>query len=194
MKNDLLTGLNSIKEVYIQLAYKNCDENPDLNEELSSNESEVNEIEESDESNSSENHNKKVFAQSEDENAEYNDEITINRLKMEIEAEVIKYQQIINSNFFIEKKFSTDQFWTKHNLPYLKDIYLPHLSKLYTILSNIPSSSAFIERFFSVCGIVCKKRSLAMLDDLIIKRSVLKSNMVLLNKMNLTEETDEENE
>ena len=44
------------------------------------------------------------------------------------------------------------------------------------ILLNI-QSSAFIERFFSICGVVCTRRATNMKADLIIKRSMLKSNI-----------------
>jgi hypothetical protein len=44
--------------------------------------------------------------------------------------------------------------------------------------------NAFIERYFSICGIICKKRSMAMNDDLIVMRSLLKSNMELLKELN----------
>ena len=57
------------------------------------------------------------------------------------------------------------------------------LANLAFILLNIPSSSHFIERFFSICGVVCGKRSLSMKDDLIIDRSILKSNLHLLNEL-----------
>ena len=44
-------------------------------------------------------------------------------------------------------------------------------------LLSIPASSAFFERFFSICGTVCTKRNGNMGDDLLIKRSFLKSNL-----------------
>ena len=48
------------------------------------------------------------------------------------------------------------------------------MSKLALLLSTIQSTSAFIERFFSVCGVVWKPMASNMKDDLIIKRSILK--------------------
>jgi len=54
---------------------------------------------------------------------------------------------------------------------------MPKLRELFLLLSNIPSTSAYIERFFSITGLVCDKRRLQMSDDLIERRSMLKVNM-----------------
>ena len=48
---------------------------------------------------------------------------------------------------------------------------------------NIPSSSASIERFFSICGVICTQRRGNMDPDTIIKRSMLKVNVTLLEEM-----------
>jgi hypothetical protein len=69
-------------------------------------------------------------------------------------------------------------FWKAHR------VHLPHLFKLAIILLNIKSSSAFIERYFSISGIVCDKRRLNMKDDLIIMRSMMKTNMKILSELN----------
>jgi hypothetical protein len=61
---------------------------------------------------------------------------------------------------------------------------LPNLSKLYIALTTIPGSSSLIERFFSLCGIVCSKRNLRMKEDFIEVKCLLKSNMHLLNELN----------
>jgi hypothetical protein len=50
-------------------------------------------------------------------------------------------------------------------------------------LLNIPASSAFIERFFSLCGAICKSRCGNMTAQTIINRCMLKANMELLNNM-----------
>ena len=50
-------------------------------------------------------------------------------------------------------------------------------------LLNIPASSAFIERYFSICGIVCNKRNQNMRGDLTIIRSLLKANTLILEEM-----------
>ncbi len=48
---------------------------------------------------------------------------------------------------------------------------------------RIESSSALIERFFSICGVVCTRRETIMKADLLIKRS-MKSNMHILAQLN----------
>lgn len=58
------------------------------------------------------------------------------------------------------------------------------------ILLNIKSSSAIIERFFSICGIVNDKRRQNMSDELLITRSLLKANMSTLSEMNETNYDD----
>ena len=57
---------------------------------------------------------------------------------------------------------------------------MPKLAELYFILNNIPSTSASIERFFSIAGIVNDKRRLRMRNDLITQRTMIKANMEVL--------------
>jgi len=59
---------------------------------------------------------------------------------------------------------------------------LPNLFKLALLLLNIPSSSAYVERFFSICGIVNRKRAGNMADETLITRAFIKSNINLLNQ------------
>ena len=51
----------------------------------------------------------------------------------------------------------------------------------------MPSGTAFIERFFSVCGIVCNKRNASMKADLIITKSMLRANIKLFEELNKIE-------
>ena len=69
---------------------------------------------------------------------------------------------------------SSIKFWLDNKKTF------PSLYKLALILFNIPSSSAFVERFFSICGIVNDKRRGNMKDETLINRSFLKSNLDLL--------------
>ena len=73
---------------------------------------------------------------------------------------------------------STKKFWKKESDNF------PYLSKLANILLNINASSSFIERYFSICGIICDQRSGNMSDELICNRCMLKANMPILNQMN----------
>jgi len=74
---------------------------------------------------------------------------------------------------------STAAFWRTngHKFPFLR--------RLALILYNVPSSSAFIERFYSICGHVCKTKSGNYNLDTIIQRSMLKANIQLLEELNL---------
>lgn len=49
--------------------------------------------------------------------------------------------------------------------------------------STIRSSSAFVERLFSICGIIRDKRSENMKEDLFEHRAMLASNIELINKV-----------
>lgn len=75
----------------------------------------------------------------------------------------------------IEKMPSTRSFWLK------KANLYPNLTKAAQIVYNIPSSSAFIERFFSICGITCRKNAGNIGASMIINRSMLKANINLLD-------------
>jgi hypothetical protein len=65
----------------------------------------------------------------------------------------------------------------------------PSLYEIAIILLIIQSSQAFIERFFNICGVVCTKRATNMKVDLIIRRSMLKSNIDISDRLNNKIET-----
>ena len=73
---------------------------------------------------------------------------------------------------------STNSFWKKNR----ED--LKHLYKLSEIIFNISSTSAQLERFFSISGLVCDKRRMRMTNELVIKRAMLKANLSLLSEIN----------
>ena len=74
---------------------------------------------------------------------------------------------------------STASFWRTNGEKF------PILRRIAVILYNIPSSSAFIERFYSICGNVCKVRSGNINSDTIIYRSMLKANIHLLDELSV---------
>ena len=80
-------------------------------------------------------------------------------------------------------KNSTKKFWTANSSKF------PNLTRLALVLLNISCSNAFIERFFSICGIICKPRATYLKDDLIIMRSI----MELLNGLNLEGDDEKKN-
>ncbi len=73
--------------------------------------------------------------------------------------------------FQIGNTTETTKFW-KENFS-----VFPNLFELAQILLNIPASSAFIECFLSICGIICTKRNNNMGDKLLIMRSLTKANI-----------------
>ena len=77
---------------------------------------------------------------------------------------------------------STKDFWKENKKT------LPLLFELTLILLNIPSSSAYVERFFSICGVVNRKRAGNMSDETLINRSFLKTNLEILSKLSEEEE------
>ncbi|RNA27693.1 zinc finger BED domain-containing 4-like [Brachionus plicatilis] len=80
-------------------------------------------------------------------------EIEVNKEieEYDLEREKIHFIKNIvdNSNF---KTNSTAKFWNE-------DCIMPYLAKLAIVLWNIPSSSAYIERFYSICGLVSKRNA-----------------------------------
>lgn len=123
---------------------------------------------------------------SDEDNPLFDEEVVYKRKLDQLEAE-IKYFKILVEKFIVRtENFSTKNFWLRYSPK------MPILSQLAKILINIPASSAFIERFFSVCGIICKEKAANMDDDLIIDRSLLKANLEILNSFNEYSEEGEE--
>jgi hypothetical protein len=112
-----------------------------------------------------------------EQNPNYDDAVTISQVRLQLNNETSLLLSFFKDCKFLSDKFTSHQFWLKH------EIKLPYLSNLAMILLNIPCSSAFIERFFSICGVVCDKRRLNSDDQLIIDRSFLKVNIKLLNEL-----------
>ena len=59
----------------------------------------------------------------------------------------------------------------------------PNLLTLLIMLNSINASSAFIERFFSICGIIATQRNQNSNEDLLFDRAMLSANMKLLEKL-----------
>jgi hypothetical protein len=79
-------------------------------------------------------------------------ELALCKLKEILGKEVVHFLSLINSEEFQEKKMSTSQFWLKNQKE------MPHLFDLALVLNCIICSAATIERFFSICGAICKQR------------------------------------
>lgn len=91
-------------------------------------------------------------------------------LDEELKSEV----DIFNEHLINTKFTSTSEFWkkNKNQMPYLFNLALKPLT--------IPPTSEFLERFFSYSGIICSNRTPNLSDEMLINRSMIRSNMCLL--------------
>jgi hypothetical protein len=96
-------------------------------------------------------------------------------LKKKIDKERLEFENIISSMDLAS--MSSGSFWFTHKKE------LPLLCQLAYILLGIPASSAFIERYYSICGVICKKRNGNMSGELLIERCMLRANMQILNNI-----------
>lgn len=112
---------------------------------------------------------------SDEDNSQFDTRTAEEIKESQINDEINKFEKIIEETK--SDYFSTANFWNKYSCD------LPYLGKLAKILLNVPASSANIERFFSIAGVICKSRAANMSDELIIERSLLKVNLKLLDKL-----------
>jgi len=112
-----------------------------------------------------------------DKNQKENESANFLRDK-EIDNEILLFSSLLADKKTIESKTSTEDFWLKNKSQ------MPKLYELQLILLSIPASSSFIERFFSISGIVCDIKRAAMTDDCVIMRSLMKANMNILKQLN----------
>ncbi len=93
------------------------------------------------------------------------------RMKMNDELEKYKVLLYAKGQSIIKTTKSTSSFWRE-----ISD-KLPMLAELAEILLNINSSSASIERFFSICGLVQNKRACNSDSQFFIFKCVLRANL-----------------
>ena len=106
-----------------------------------------------------------------------------NYLMVQVQNEVSLFRKLlIDEDMLGENSISTRRFWMQYKSQ------LPNLFSLTKKLLNVQASTAFVERFFSICGIICNVKNTNMSDKMIIMRSILKTNMETLD--NLTIEGD----
>ena len=98
-------------------------------------------------------------------------------IRAEIEKEIEAFGKMIKDAHFINNTHSTTEFWRTNSEKFRL------LLKVAAILLNISSSSAFVERSFSLCGIISTTRNANMKDELLIMRAMLKVNMSILSQM-----------
>ena len=110
-------------------------------------------------------------------------EIELERFIQVVESEIDNFKAIISKNrcSVLPTITSSGFFWDARDAN--NNLIFPILSKLALKLISVPSSSAAIERFFSVCGGVIKKNQGRILVDLFIARCMAKANMKLISEM-----------
>ena len=100
-------------------------------------------------------------------------------LKNKIRNEINLFREkIINEVLKPKFDMGTAVFWKKNSHIF------PNLYKLALVLLNIQASGAFVERFFSICGVICNKRNTNMKDDFLIMRAMMKANINILRQIN----------
>ncbi len=70
-----------------------------------------------------------------------------------VELEINALRLKVKDQIFIENPISTKLFRQKNALQ------LPNLYEIALVLLDVQAFSAFIERFFSICGVVCSRRA-----------------------------------
>jgi len=111
-----------------------------------------------------------------DEKEVRNIELDLEIFMRDVEKEVKALSVFIRKN--LKKVISTKQFWLSNANKY------PILFQLAVIMLNINSSSACLERYFSICGFNSRKDSGNTHDDLFISRCMLIANVKILLELN----------
>ncbi len=96
------------------------------------------------------------------------------------EKERIEFLKIIENYLPFGRSGKNDNisFWRNN-----REKKFPNIARLALLLLNIPSSAAYIERFFSICGNLCEPKRGNMNPETIIQRSILKANIGILNEL-----------
>ena len=91
-----------------------------------------------------------------------------------MDNEILAFSKILANRDYLKTIDSTTSFWIDNSNS------LPYLEKLAVVINNIPSSSSYIERYFSECEFICSSRRARMKDDIIEAKCLLKTNINLL--------------
>ena len=100
-------------------------------------------------------------------------------LNQEIVDEVKKYSLLVKDKKFLENCENSPEFWNDNATKF------PCFYKTSLILCSINSSSTFIERFFSICGVIKDSRRGNMDEELFYIRALLACNFDTLNKLKM---------
>ena len=104
-------------------------------------------------------------------------QIGIAIIEKKIQSEIDSFSDFLTNKDLVENTQSDKIYWKKNKEKF------PYLFTLATNYLAISASSAYIERFFSICGIICNNRRNRMKDDLIINRGLLAANMQTIQYM-----------
>ena len=96
-----------------------------------------------------------------------------------LRTEIKNFLDILRFEIEELDKISTPDFWCKK----IKEKKFPGLSQI--ALYSIPASSAFMERFFSIAGVINNKRRCNMNPETLIMRSIMKANMKYFDEIQL---------
>ena len=170
-KSYLTKGLEALKEICIQFVYKNDRIDSQVTKELPPSTPNT--------AGSCDNTFGNIFGYGSQVLSHSNNmsEAYIFKRNRDLDNEISFFSSLLGDKEIISYR-STKKFWGKFR------IQLPNLFDLQVILLNISASTAFIERFFSISGIVCDIKRATMEEDLIIMRSMMKANISILNSMN----------
>ena len=163
------SGLDSLTEVYLSLLYRE--------ERMSTQNANDEEGTDSDNSVVSNIRLDGMFSSDDSDEQNPSNSARIVILKKDLENEMRLFAAIVTSQEFRKMKSSNRSFWSKQSTS------IPLLSALAKRTLNIQASSAVVERFFSICGVICGKREMNTSDELLIMKSVLKTNIELLNEL-----------
>ena len=111
------------------------------------------------------------FNDSQDEKSGSNTKSLRFKVEKQLDYEITYFSNLLSDENFIKKTKSTAQFWD------INKKEMPNLFELQIIILNISAGSSFIERFFSISGIVCDIKRASINDELIEMLSLMKENM-----------------
>jgi hypothetical protein len=98
-------------------------------------------------------------------------------LKNNLTKEISEFVQILQDSKLLSKIKTSKKIWSQNEEKF------PYMSKLFA-LTSINSSSAFIERFFSICGIINTDRNQNMKQELFEIYAMLNSNLHIIQSEN----------
>jgi len=104
-------------------------------------------------------------------------------LEKALDGEILHFTELISNKQLIASCKNSSSFWIKNSKK------LPKLSELFIIINSVPASTAGIERYFNITGLINNDRRLRMMDDLVEMRSLFKANLPILDELTTISES-----